>query len=205
MNSYRKDIIDFYNREATHYKEERNDIKGFDEIYIPFTRVVKKNGKILDFGCGSGRDSLYFKNHGYCVSALDGSKEMCKITKDLCNIEVKEMFFEDFKEENTYDGIWACASLLHLPKEEITKVLKNLSISLKENGYIYVSFKYGDFEGVRNERYFVDFTEESFEKFLKEIPELEIVESYQTNGLLKSQIRKQWINFILKKKDISNN
>lgn len=205
MNSYRKDIINFYNREAERYKEERNEIKGFDEIYKPFIKYIKHNGKILDFGCGSGRDSLYFKNNGYKVIALDGSKEMCDITRQLCNIEVKEMFFEDFKEENTYDGIWACASLLHLPKDILINVLKNLALSLKENGYIYASFKYGDYEGIRNRRYFIDFTEESFKDIIKKIPDLEIIETYQTNGVLKSQIRKHWLNIVLKKRNISKN
>ncbi len=205
MNSYRKDIINFYNREAERYKEERNEIKGFDEIYKPFIKYIKHNGKILDFGCGSGRDSLYFKNNGYNVIALDGSKAMCDITRQLCNIEVKEMFFEDFKEENTYDGIWACASLLHLPKDILINVLKNLALSLKENGYIYASFKYGDYEGIRNRRYFIDFTEESFKDIIKKIPDLEIIETYQTNGVLKSQIRKHWLNIVLKKRNISKN
>lgn len=205
MNSYRKDIINFYNREAERYKEERNEIKGFDEIYKPFIKYIKHNGKILDFGCGSGRDSLYFKNNGYKVIALDGSKAMCDITRQLCNIEVKEMFFEDFKEENTYDGIWACASLLHLPKDILINVLKNLALSLKENGYIYASFKYGDYEGIRNRRYFIDFTEESFKDIIKKIPDLEIIETYQTNGVLKSQIRKHWLNIVLKKRNISKN
>lgn len=205
MNSYRKDIINFYNREAERYKEERNEIKGFGEIYKPFIKYIKHNGKILDFGCGSGRDSLYFKNNGYNVIALDGSKEMCDITRQLCNIEVKEMFFEDFKEENTYDGIWACASLLHLPKDILINVLKNLALSLKENGYIYASFKYGDYEGIRNRRYFIDFTEESFKDIIKKIPDLEIIETYQTNGVLKSQIRKHWLNIVLKKRNISKN
>lgn len=205
MNYYRNDIIDYYNREATRYKEERNEIKGFNEIYKPFTKRIKPKGKILDFGCGSGRDSMFFKEHGYEVIALDGSKEMCKITRKICNIEVKEMFFEDFLEEDTYDGIWACASLLHLPKETIIKVLRNLTSSLKENGFIYTSFKYGEFEGIRNERYFTDFTEDSFKELIKEIPEIEMVETYQTDGLLKSQIRKHWLNIILKKKNIRKN
>lgn len=201
MNSYRKAVIDFYNREATRYKEERNEIKGFDEVYKPFINRVKPNGKILDFGCGSGRDSMFFKEHDYEVVALDESKEMCEITRKLCNIEVKEMFFEDFNEVNTYDGIWACASLLHLPKEKLIPILKNLSSALKDNGYIYTSFKYGNFEGIRNERYFLDMTEESFGELISEIPELEVVETYQTNGLLSSQIRKHWLNIILKKKN----
>lgn len=199
MNDYRSKNIEFYNQEANRYKKERNEIKGFDEIYQPFTSRIKPNGKILDFGCGSGRDSLYFDSLGYDVTALDGSKEMCEITRNLCHIPVLEMYFEDFIEENTYDGIWACASLLHLPVEEMIQVLNNLAASLKEEGYIYVSFKYGTFKGIRNQRYFLDMTEETFKSILTKIPSLGLIETYQTNGLLKEQQNKHWLNIILKK------
>lgn len=205
MNSYRKENIDFYNREAKRYQEERNYIEGFQDIYQPFINLVKKDGKILDFGCGSGRDSLYFKKNGYNVVALDGSKNMCEITRQLCDIEVKEMFFEDFIEPNTYDGIWACASLLHLPHVELIKVLENLAESLKEDGYLYTSFKYGTYIGFRNERFFYDVTEEIFKEIIDTIPSLEIVEIYHTKGQLKDQINTNWLNVILKKVIKPNN
>lgn len=203
MNDYRKNIIEYYNREAERYKEERNELVEFTEIYKNFVKYLKPGCKILDFGCGSGRDSLYFKKSGYKVIALDGSPKMCEITRDLCNIEVKEMFFEDFIEKDTYDGIWACATLLHLPKEVLIKVLSNLAASLKDDGYIYITFKYGNFEGIRHERYFIDFTPETFSELIKSVSELEIIEEFESNSSLKSQNNKHWINFILKKKNIS--
>jgi len=192
--------LEYYNKNALAYFEQ-TIVADLQIIYNKFLSQLPQDGYILDFGCGSGRDSMFFKEHDYEVVALDGSKEMCEITRKLCNIEVKEMFFEDFNEVNTYDGIWACASLLHLPKEKLIPILKNLSSALKDNGYIYTSFKYGNFEGIRNERYFLDMTEESFGELISEIPELEVVETYQTNGLLSSQIRKHWLNIILKKKN----
>lgn len=202
MNEYRNDIIKYYNKAATMYKEERSELVEFSEIYNNFTKYLKSGSKILDFGCGAGRDSLYFKKCGYNVTALDGSPKMCEITRELCDIEVKEMFFEDFNEKNKYDGIWACASLLHLPKEVLIKVLANLAASLKEDGYIYATFKYGNFEGIRHERYFIDFTEETFKELIKSIPELEVIEKFATTSTIKTQKNKHWINFILKKKNI---
>lgn len=204
MNEYRNDIINYYNKVATQYKEERNTLVEFSEIYKNFVKYLKPGSKILDFGCGSGRDSLYFKKCGYEVIALDGSPKMCEITRELCNIEVKEMFFEDFNEKNEYDGIWACASLLHLPKEVLIKVLSNLTAALKDNGYMYVTFKYGNFEGIRHERYFIDFTPETFRELIKSVPELEIIEEFESTSSIKSQINKSWINFVLRKKNISN-
>lgn len=203
MNEYRNDIIEYYNRVAEIYKKERNELVEFADIYTRFIKYLTTGCKILDFGCGSGRDSLYFKKGGYEVIALDGSPKMCEITRDLCNIEVKEMFFEDFIEKDTYDGIWACASLLHLPREVLIKVLSNLSASLKDNGYMYTTFKYGTFEGIRHERYFIDFTFETFRELIAEIPELEIIEEFESNSSIKDQNNKRWANFVLKKKNIS--
>ena len=200
MKDYRTKTIEFYDKEADRYEKERNVILGFEDIYKPFIKLIKPGGLILDFGCGSGRDSLYFLNKGYKVKAIDGSSKMCQITRELCNIEVEEMFFEDFRENDVYDGIWACASLLHLPENTLIEVLNNLSNALKENGYIYVSFKYGEFLGMRHERYFHDFSEETFKEILKNVPSLEIEYVYYTDGLLKEQINKKWINIILKKR-----
>lgn len=203
MNEYRDNIIKYYNNVAETYKAERNELVEFADIYKRFIKYLKPGCKILDFGCGSGRDSLYFKKNGYEVVALDGSPKMCEITRNLCNIEVKEMFFEDFIEKDTYDGIWACASLLHLPREILIKVLSNLVASLKDNGYMYTTFKYGTFEGIRHERYFIDFTPETFRELIELIPKLEIIEEFESDSSIKSQNNKHWINFVLKKKNIS--
>lgn len=100
--------------------------------------------KILDFGCGSGRDTKYFIDNGYEVDAMDGSKELCKVATKYTGIKVQHMFFEDFNECNAYDGIWACASILHLKKCELPDMIKRLYKALKRNGVIYMSFKYGD-------------------------------------------------------------
>ena len=123
----------------------------------------------MDFGCGSGRDTKYFIDNGYEVDAMDGSKELCKAATKYTGIQVHHMLFEDFNDSNIYDGIWACASILHLKKCELSDMIKRLYRALKRNGVIYMSFKYGDFEGVRNGRYFTYLTEESFDMLMEPI------------------------------------
>jgi predicted SAM-dependent methyltransferase len=86
---------------------------------------------------------------------MDGSKELCRIASEYTGIDVKHAYFQDLNEQEKYDGIWACASVLHLTKSELKAVLKKMSDALKSKGVIYVSFKYGEFEGERNGRYFV--------------------------------------------------
>ena len=81
--------------------------------------------------------------------------------------ERKKLLFNELKEIEKYDGIWACSPILHLPKNELKVVFGKMIKALKREGIIYISFKYGDFEGERNGRYFTDFTEEKFNKFVK--------------------------------------
>ena len=114
---------------------------------------------ILDFGCGSGRDTKYFLEHGYWVDAVDGSVELCRIASEFTGIEVRQMLFQELQEKEKYDGIWACASVLHVPKIELANILQKMCNAVKTDGIIYTSFKYGDFEGERSGRFFSDFTE----------------------------------------------
>ncbi len=138
--------LSYYDSNAPLYIEAT---KGVDmkDLYDRFIPLIRKNGKILDFGCGSGRDSKYFIDQHYDVTAIDGSREMCKYASIFINQKVKQIRFEEFNERLKYDGIWACSSLLHLEKAVLKDVLQRLERALKKDGYIYASFKYGEQEG----------------------------------------------------------
>ena len=90
---------------------------------------------ILDFGCGSGRDTAYFLSRGYQVDATDGSEELCRFASDYTGIKVKHQLFQELEEVEKYDGIWACASILHLAKCELLEVLHKMCRALKEKLY----------------------------------------------------------------------
>ena len=105
----------------------------------------------------------------------------------------------DGAEIEVYDGIWACSSILHLPKPALADVLDKMTAALKPNGLIYTSFKYGSFEGLRNGRYFTDFTESEFQAFLKQIPQLRIEESWTTADVRPGREDEQWLNLLLRK------
>ena len=157
---------------------------------------------ILDFGCGSGRDSKYFLEKGYRVDAVDGSEEICKITREYVKIEVKKMLFSELSFVNKYEGIWACSSILHLSKDELQDVLYKMMRALKKEGYIYTSFKYGEYEGYREERYYTDFTENSFAAFIKDFSEIKIVEYWISKDVRPGRSEEKWLNLILQKSDI---
>ena len=193
--------IDYYNLNAENFIENTQNV----DMHLAqdrFLRLLDENASILDFGCGSGRDTRYFLDKGYQVTATDGSAELCRRASAFTGIEVKEMLFQELDDINTYDGIWACSSILHLLKNELLLVIRKMCDALKGTGVIYTSFKYGDFEGVRNGRYFTDFTEDSFREFIAAIPELTIEDQWITGDVRTGRGDEKWLNLILRKSDI---
>lgn len=166
--------------------------------YDEFLKLIPKNGNILDAGCGSGRDTLKFKSLGYNVTAIDGSKMMCELASEHSGVDVKHMQFQEIMFNNEFDGIWASASLLHVPSEELEDVLNRLKRSLKENGIFYASFKLGDFEGKRNGRYFNDFTEDTAIKLFKSL-DFEIIKTWLTHDARLERKNEKWVNILVKK------
>ena len=124
---------------------------------------------------------------------------MCRIASDYAGIKVKKMLFKELEEIEKYDGIWACSSILHLSKNELKAVFEKMIKALKRDGIIYTSFKYGDFEGERNGRYFTDFTEEKFEKFVQNIENVKLREEWITSDVRSGHGDEKWLNLILQK------
>ena len=164
-----------------------------------FLEKLNPDAYILDFGCGAGRDTKYFLSRGYQVDAVDGSEQLCRIASEYTGIKVRQKLFQELDEKEKYDGIWACSSILHLPKNELKAEFMKMFKALKEDGIIYTSFKYGDFEGERNGRYFTDFTEKTFEEFVDEIDNLQLKEEWITGDVRPGRGEEKWLNVILQK------
>lgn len=191
--------VDYYNLNAKDFMLETISIY-FEMIQKRFINLLPRDAFILDFGCGSGRDTKYFLTQGYRVEAIDGSIELCNLASQFTGIEVKNMLFQELDEIDKYNGIWACSSILHLPQDELVYVMKRMVKALKDNGIIYTSFKYGNFEGERNGRYFTDMTEDSFTKFLRQIKNVIIEDKWITTDTRPGRGEEKWLNLILRKK-----
>ena len=191
--------LQYYNANAKSFTANTFFV-DFSQIQQEFLTTLPPGAYILDFGCGSGRDTKYFLEHGYKVDAIDGSLELCKLASAHTGIKVRQMLFQDLLERERYDGIWACASILHVAKNELPDILQRMYNALKPNGIIYASFKYGGFEGVRNGRYFSDFTEESFSKLVKGIHGLVIEKMWITGDVRDGREEEKWLNIILRRK-----
>ena len=114
--------LTYYNNNAYEYFNTTKMIT-LDNLYSIFLNYITTKGKILDFGCGSGRDSKYFKDKGYDVYLLDGSINLANIVETELGLKVKVQDFNDFDEKDKYDGVWACASLLHVKKENLSNII----------------------------------------------------------------------------------
>lgn len=190
--------LDYYDVNADRFVAGTQTI-DLTSTQTKFLSRLPHGSLILDFGCGSGRDTKYFLDHGMRVHAIDGSEKLCQIASAYTGIPVRQMLFQQFNETNLYDGIWACSSVLHLPKQELLTVIYQLINALKQNGVLYLSFKYGTFEGMRNGRYFIDFTEMKLKEFMEDIRELALEELWVTADVRENRSDEKWLHCILRK------
>lgn len=195
-----KNSIQYYEKHAKNFAQDTVDI-NMDDFYLPFLEAIQTGGHILDLGCGSGRDSLYFKNKGFRITAVDASGEMCREAEKILGQPVCESFIEDYQTEEVYDGIWACASLLHVCKKDMKQCIIKLFQMLKDGGVLYASWQYGQSERQVESRYYSDFTEEQILGLFGECQECEVLKCWQSPDVLQlPPITKRWVNVLVKKR-----
>ena len=190
--------ITYYNDRFSQFTETTVNVE-FSEIQDWFLQQLPPGSLILDFGCGSGRDSKYFLNKGYFVDAIDGSEEMVRIASANTGLPVKHMYFQELDETDKYDGIFACASILHVTFGELPDIFERMKKALKPDGILYVSFKYGTFEGYRNDRYFTDMDEDKFSVLLKQVFGLIVIDEMVTGDARPGRSEEKWLNALLRK------
>lgn len=193
------DTLDYYNKNAKTYFEQT--INGnLDENYERFLSKIPSKSYILDFGCGSGRDSKYFLQKGYKVKAIDGSIEMCKLAEKYINQKVECIRFDELNEKDVYDGIWACSSILHVEKENLPDILNKMITALKTGGVIYTAFKKGEGFEIKEGKYYNFLTREELERILQDInQEAKIIDYFETVSSTKRPDKATWANYIIKK------
>src|SRR5690606_31424625 len=171
--------IDFYNQNAATFFESTSNV-DMTPLYQRFLSLIPNDGRILDAGCGSGRDSKAFKAMGYAVDAFDASHTLAKLATEFSGVTVDVLSFTEFERPPTYDGIWACASLLHLPLTDLPTALDRLWSSLKEGGVIYASFKLGQSERLKDGRHLPDLEATRLCALLKEYANVAPVDTWIT-------------------------
>jgi len=188
----------FYDKNAHEFYNNTVNV-DMSEHYRRFEKYLLPESTILDAGCGSGRDSLYFLSHGYNVNAFDASIEMVKLSSKLTGLSVHHAKFEDVNFDVVFNGIWASASLLHVDRGSIMDILQRLTAMLNKGGVLFMSYKYGDKVYQKDDRLFNCYDEGSFSEMLSAIPELTILELYKTADVRDERINEFWLSAIVKK------
>ncbi|WP_104469929.1 class I SAM-dependent methyltransferase [Acinetobacter indicus] len=189
--------IHYYNKYSSDFIESTFDV-DMESLYLPFLKNITEGGFVLDLGCGSGRDSLAFQKRGYKVVALDYSKELVKQATALTGIPVRYQSFYELTESNQYDGIWACASLLHCDRNRLPDVLKRIYNALRRGGVCYMSFKYGSTDREKDGRAFTDLDEVQAKELLDQLQVVEVLQQWITVDQRPDRDEK-WLNVLWKK------
>ncbi|PKM64259.1 MAG: SAM-dependent methyltransferase [Firmicutes bacterium HGW-Firmicutes-20] len=164
------------------------------EMISKFLAYLKPGARILDAGCGVGRDTKVFLQKGYEVDAFDSSIQMVRLSTEYTGQMTKLLRFEDLDYVDEFDGIWACASLLHVSREDLPNVFRRLERALRKGGVLYASFKVGDdySEGGRD---FTCFSQDEFTFFEPMRDFLKISSVVITKDSKKNTEMTEWINF----------
>lgn len=187
--------LKYYNQTAQTFVQGTIDA-DLGKLHRRFLKLLPIQAHILDLGCGSGRDAKAFLDAGYQVTAIDGSEGCCRLAGDYIGQPVLCQTFEELDFDQAFDGVWACASLLHVPYAELTDIFEKIARALRPGGTLYASFKYGDFEGERNGRYFTDLTEARLAAVMEPVAGLEIVETFVTGDVREGRGDERWLNVV---------
>jgi len=184
--------MDYYDKFANEFFE-RSVSADLEEMYRHFLPHVTRGGKILDIGAGSGRDILHFRQQGYEVLGLEPFRELAALGRSYSGGEIVEVLLENTDFNSEFDGVWACASLLHFRKVDLPHIFQKIEKALKKDGALYCSFKAGHFEGIREQRYFTDLSKQELKRLIEENTEL-VAQKIWTSHEERDSESIQWIN-----------
>ena len=195
MTMRENNTLDWYRENAEEFIANTGKV-DMTALFSVFLDMVPSGGYVMDLGCGGGSASLYFTQAGYRVLAVDGCRELCEHTRNRVGCEARQLRFDELDYTDTFDGVWACASLLHVRKAELPGVLRLVRKALKKNGAFYASFKYGNEERDKNGRVFSDFTEDSVRTLLEEAGGFRVVKLWLTHDARPGRTDESWVNIL---------
>ena len=205
-NQVSKSTLNYYDDNAVEFANQTVSIDMHDLYELFLNQLPKRSTQsILDVGCGSGRDASYFAKQGYDVTAIDASAELIHWAQKhhMSNkISWYNLDFSSIKKhswKNKFTGIWACASLLHVPFFELPFIINSLLETLVDEGVMYLSFKYGKGERVDEKRFFCDLNESCWKNIVAKIPEL-IEYDIWLSADKRADCKNTWFNVMIKRK-----
>ncbi len=195
-------MTEFYDTHTEQFLKDTRDIDMTalrDRFLAALPASATHTARILDAGTGSGRDARALREIGCQVHAFDASPAIVKAAGDYAGIPVRQMRFEDVVWEHAFEGIWACASLLHVRRPNLPGVMRRLADHLVPEGVLYASFKFGTEDRTKNGRHFTDMTEETLSALLDECSPLRQVETWRSSDRRPDKEEDIWLNALLRK------
>ncbi|MGN0658283.1 MAG: class I SAM-dependent methyltransferase, partial [Emergencia sp.] len=185
--------LEYYNENAEQFFQDTVEA-DMSHLYGRFLQKIPAGGRILDLGCGSGRDSRQFLDRGFRVTAVDGSAALCQLAERHIGQEVLCMDFGEMAFEECFDGVWACASLLHVPRDSIKGILARVSDALVPGGVLYACFKAGTGERNSGGRFFCDYSMGDMDRLFAPEDGWELCETFLTGDVREDREDQQWVN-----------
>ncbi len=195
--------IAYYNTNAKSFYD-RTIGTDMPPMYVKFLNLLPNKAHILDAGCGVGRDSKFFLKLGHDITAFDASIEMVKFSTKELGKQTLQLRFQDLNFKEMFDGVWANASLLHVPYQETKDIYTRIYNALKPGGIFYGSYKYGEGHMSVKGREFYNMNETTILPYIKGLFEIiEICQTEDTRSQVAPSPDKAWLNFIVRKKNKS--
>ena len=196
--------VEYYNKNAEAFIERTFDL-DMSHLLKKFIKYIPDGGTVLDIGCGSGRDSKWFKDRGYDVYAIDGSEKFVEHTKGIIGEKVVQCMFDQFRPIDLYgrlvqfDGLWASASLLHVPEDDLINVIDTFMYYLKPDGVFFLSFKKAEENYLKDNRHFTNFTIDKWNDFIEGSHFANVIDIFETQDIREGKDGEAWVNIILEK------
>ena len=207
INQFSKSTLNYYDKNAVEFACQTVSIDMHDLYELFLNQLPQRSTQsILDVGCGSGRDANYFAKQGYNVTAIDASAELIQwarqhhISSRITWYDLDFSSIEKHPWKNKFTGIWACASLLHVPFLKLPFIINSLLETLADEGVMYLSFKYGKVERVDSERFFCDMNEVRWKTIVATIPQV-IEYKIWLSADKRADCKNVWFNVMIRKKD----
>ena len=190
--------IGFYDQNAEDFFQRSIDA-DMAQGHADFLAVVRAGGRILDAGCGSGRDSLVFLDLGFQVTAMEASEALAALARAHTGLPVEVLTFDQVSWLEAFDGVWACASLLHVPRSDLPVAIGRLCDALIPGGILWMSFKHGAAEREVGGRLFTDLNERTGRELLEELEGLELISVRVTDDPRVDRPGERWLSLLCRK------
>jgi SAM-dependent methyltransferase len=188
--------IDYYEANAARYFRD-TVTADLSALRARFLEYLPPDAHVLDAGCGSGRDARAFVEYGCRVMAFDASPALAALAQVHIGQPVRVLRFEDIGWRGAFDGVWACASLLHVPLANLPATLGRLRRSLRAGGVLYASFKHGRGEHIRDGRHFTDLDEAGLHELLGRCPGWQVLDTWSSDDARPGHEQERWFNVLM--------